>query len=200
MPSPVGHILAGTAVYLTGTRKESRSRFILAVTLLGSILPDFDFLPGILIGDMRAFHHGISHSLTSAVLFGALVFFFAERLQRDIAARAGMLAGLSYASHVILDFLSVNEGTRGVPILWPLSDQKFGLNLHLLGYFHYSNRGIWSVIRWDNAPALLRELLVIGSPVLLLLWRERRSAQRQAERMSNAKREGADKIIGALNE
>jgi inner membrane protein len=174
MPSPVGHLLAGTAVYLTVTKKESRSRLILAVTLLGSILPDFDFLPGILIGDLRAFHHGISHSLTFAVLFGALVFFLAERVQKDIAAQAAILAGLSYALHVILDFVAVNEGTRGVPILWPLSDQKFGISLHLLGYFHYSDRGIWSVIRWDNAPALLRELLVIGSPVLLLLWRERR--------------------------
>jgi hypothetical protein len=67
-----------------------------------------------------------------------------------------------------------------VPILWPLSDQQFGLELHLLGYFHYSDHGIWSVIRWDNVSALSRELVVIGSLVLFLLWRERRSTQRFA--------------------
>jgi inner membrane protein len=175
MPSPLGHILAGTAVYLIGTRRGSRSRLILSATLLGSILPDFDFLPGIWIGDLRAFHHGVSHSLAFAVLFGLLVFFFTPRREKDIALRAGILAAAAYASHVILDLVSVNEGTRGVPMLWPLSDQQFGLKLHLLGYFHYSDRSIWSVIRWDNVSALSRELVVIGSLVLLLLWGERRS-------------------------
>ena len=199
MPSPVGHILAGTAVYLAGTKKESRSRLILVITCLAGILPDFDFLPGLLIGRFSAFHHGISHSLTFALFFTLLVFFVVERVDKDIAGQAAILAGLSYALHVILDFVGVNEGTRGVPILWPLSDQRFGLNLYLLGYFYYSDRGIWSVIRWDNIPALLRELLVIGSPVLLLLWLERRSTQR-AKRMSEANRERAAKIIGAFNE
>jgi membrane-bound metal-dependent hydrolase YbcI (DUF457 family) len=178
MPSPLGHILAGTAVYLTGTRRESRSKLILSVTLLGSILPDFDFVPGILIGDLRAFHHGVSHSLALAVLFGLVVFFLTPWRQKAIARRAGILAASAYASHVVLDLVSVNPGTRGVPILWPLSDQQFGLELYLLGYFHYSDRGIWSVIRWDNVSAFSRELVVIGSLVLLLLWRERRSTQR----------------------
>lgn len=181
MPSPLGHILAGTAVYLTGTRRGSRPRLILSVTLMGSILPDFDFVPGILIGDLRAFHHGASHSLALAALFGLSVFFFTPRRQRDIALRAGLLAASAYASHVLLDMVSVNPGTRGVPILWPLSDHQFGLELYLLGYFRYSDRSIWSVIRWDNISALSRELVVIGSLVLLLLWRERRSTQRLAE-------------------
>src|SRR5919198_474018 len=175
MPSPLGHILAGIAVCLIGTRKGSRSRLILSATLLGSILPDFDFLPGIWIGDLRAFHHGVSHSLALAVSFGLLVFFFTPRREKDSALRAGILAAAAYASHVILDLVSVNEGTRGVPMLWPLSDQQFGLELHLLGYFYYSDRSLWSVIRWDNVSALSRELVVIGSLVLLLLWRERRS-------------------------
>gem|GEM_PF-798970 len=174
MPSPVGHLLAGTVVYLAGTRKESRSKFILGVTLLGGIAPDFDFLPGLLVGKLSAYHHGISHSLTFAAFFGALVFILARRVHKDVAMQAAILAGLSYALHVILDFVGVNEGTRGVPILWPLSDQKFGLNLQLFGYFYYSDAGIWSVIRWDNISALLRESFLIGTPVLLLLWREHR--------------------------
>ena len=178
MPSPLGHLLAGIAVYLTGTQRGSRSGLILSVTLLGSILPDCDFLPGILIGDLRAFHHGVSHSLALAVLFGLLIFFFSPRQKRDIALRAGILAASAYASHVILDLVSVNPGTRRVPMLWPLSAQQFGLELYLLGYFHYSDRGIWSVIRWDNISALSRELVVLGSLVLLLLWRERRSTLR----------------------
>jgi hypothetical protein len=74
MPSPVGHILAATAVYLAATHKEDRSRFTLGVTLLGGIVPDFDFLPGILIGDPSVFHHGVSHSFAFAVSFGVVIF------------------------------------------------------------------------------------------------------------------------------
>ena len=100
-----------------------------------------------------------------------------------MALRAGILAASAYASHVVLDLVSVNQGTRGVPILWPLSAQKFGLNLYLLGYFHYSDLSIWGVIRWDNVSAFSRELVVMGSLVLLLRWRERRSTQDLAAHM-----------------
>jgi hypothetical protein len=49
-------------------------------------------------------------------------------------------------------------------------------------------------MRWDNVPALLRELLVIGSPVLLLLWRERRSCQAVPD-ISRSKSQRADKAV-----
>jgi membrane-bound metal-dependent hydrolase YbcI (DUF457 family) len=160
---------------------------MLAITLFGSILPDFDFLPGILIGDLRAFHHGVSHSLALAVLFGLVVFFFIRGRHTEVAVRAGLLAAAAYASHVLLDLVGVNDGTRGVPIIWPLSDHQFGLNLQLLGYFHYGtlHPGIWSVIRWENVSALSRELLVIGSLPLLLFWRERRSTRWRLNVRSN---------------
>ena len=76
MPSPVGHILGGAAVYLAGVRKEDRSRAIMGVVLLGSILPDFDFLPGYFFAKLSTYHHGISHSLTFAALFGLAVFLY----------------------------------------------------------------------------------------------------------------------------
>jgi membrane-bound metal-dependent hydrolase YbcI (DUF457 family) len=197
MPSPVGHILAGAAVYLTGTRRKSRVKIMFAITLFGSILPDFDFLPGILVGNLGVFHHGVSHSLAFAVLFGVLTFFFVRPWHKDIALRIGILAASAYASHVLLDLVSVSEGARGVPILWPLSDEQFGLNLQLLGHFHYSTtyRGIWTVIRWDNLSALSLELVVIGTPALFLLWRERRSAQRPVKPLPEAIRKRSDKIV-----
>jgi membrane-bound metal-dependent hydrolase YbcI (DUF457 family) len=186
MPSPVGHILAGAAVHLAGTRNGTRSKLVFVLTLLASIAPDLDFLPGLLIGQMGAFHHGISHSFTFAVLIGFCIFYVVERVQKDIAGRAAVLASLSYASHVVLDFLGVNEGTRGVPLLWPVSGQKFGLSLHLFGYFQYSDRGIWSVIRWNNVSAILRELLVVGVPLLFLVWGRRHSLKAVPEESRKA--------------
>jgi membrane-bound metal-dependent hydrolase YbcI (DUF457 family) len=178
MPSPVGHILGGAFVYLVAARKQDRSWAALAVTLLGSILPDFDFFPGFFIGKLSAYHHGMSHSLTFALFFAAAVFILAERGQKKVALRAAILAGLGYASHIILDFV----GAPVVPIFWPLSDKLFGLDLGLLGGFYFSDNGIWSVVRRDNASTILRELLIIGSPVLFLLWKEQRSSISQVMR------------------
>jgi hypothetical protein len=183
MPSPVGHILGGTVLFLAGKKAEFRSKTILFIILLGSIFPDLDFLPGILIGNLRAFHHGISHSLAFAVLFGALVFLVVRRMKTNIALEAGVFGALAYGLHIVLDFISVNEGTRGVPIFWPLSDKSYGLDLGLFGYFHYGplERGIWTVVRWDNVPALTRELIGLGIPVLLLLARRWRSRCNRVE-------------------
>lgn len=145
--------------------------------MIGSVAPDFDFIPGILIGEPAAFHHGISHSLTFAVLFGAMTFLALLRSQsRAAAAEGARMAGFAYALHIVLDLISVTEG-RGVPIFWPFSDERFGFDLSLFGHFHHGGlqQGLWSVVRWDNLPALARELLVMGIVVLtLFLWRRRR--------------------------
>ncbi len=188
MPSPVGHILGGAAVYLAGANTGHRSRVTFAMTFVGSILPDFDFLPGILIGDPGAFHHGVSHSLAFALLFGALVYVFLRRyLQSEIARRVALLGTLAYVFHAVLDVVSVNQGARGIPFIWPLSNVKFGINLNLFGHFHHGglDEGIWSIFRWDNLAPLTREFVLMGIPVLLLfLWREgrdRRSTPRPSE-------------------
>ena len=177
MPSPVAHVLAGTAVFLIGTRPKKRSHIVLSATLLGSIVPDFDFLPGFLIGDPSAFHHGISHSLGFALLFGTAVFLVLRYFQSsDIATRAALMAAAAYAFHAVLDAVSVGEGARAVPLLWPFSPEEFGTNLDLFGHFHHDGLadGIWSVVRRENLPALARELTVLGIPLLLIyFWRAR---------------------------
>ena len=176
MPSPLGHGILGTAIYLAGTNAESRSRALFVIILFASVLPDLDFLPGFMIGDPLAFHHGASHSFAFAVLFGAMAYLLTLKVRKEMAFCVGVLVGLAFASHVVLDMLSVGAGgARGVPILWPLSDQRYGIKLNILGHFHHEGfrRGIWSVIQWDNVPALLREMVVIGIPVLVMVWRDR---------------------------
>ena len=145
------------------------------MTLSGSIFPDFDFLPGIVIGEPAAFHHGVSHSLAFAIFFGALVFIYLRSCrERKFASRAALSGGLAYAMHIFLDAVSANEAA---PIIWPLSETKFGINLNFFGHFHHGGleHGLWSVVRWDNVPAIIRELTIIGTPALLLfLWKQTR--------------------------
>jgi membrane-bound metal-dependent hydrolase YbcI (DUF457 family) len=178
MPSPVGHLLAGAAVYLAATPHARRSHVVLVVVLLGSIAPDFDFLPGILLGDMRTFHHGITHSLAFALLFGSLMLLVARHRVGDGAARVWLLAALAYGVHVLLDYVAVNEGTRGVPLLWPLSSEQLGFSLRLFGHFQYGDisDGIWSVVRWDNVWPLICEVVVLGT-LLMIVWRRAQIGQ-----------------------
>jgi membrane-bound metal-dependent hydrolase YbcI (DUF457 family) len=175
MPSPVGHILGGAAVYLIGRSPKKRSHIVLSATLLGSMVPDFDFLPGILIGNPPAFHHGISHSLGFALLFGTVVFLILRYFRHsDITTRAALMATFAYGFHAVLDAASVGEGAKAVPLLWPFSPHEFGINLDLFGHFHHDGLedGIWSVVRRENLPALMREVTVLGSLVLLVqFWR-----------------------------
>jgi hypothetical protein len=182
MPSPIGHILAGTIVCLAGTDSRERSRTTLGVTLLGSVFADFDFLPGIFIGDPGLFHHGPSHSLTFSVLFGVVVFLVCRCFSDKAGAvRAAALGAFAYSVHVILDLISVTPGrARGLPVMWPFSNDQFGFDLMLLGHFHHGGlqQGIWSVVRWDNVPAVLSELIVLGLPLFLLFLREQCIASR----------------------
>jgi hypothetical protein len=188
MPSPLGHILFGAGVCLGATRNQDRRWTIWGVALLSSIAPDFDFLPGILVGVPGAFHHGASHSLFFAILCGAVIWLLARISAPDEkAARTAMVAGLAYGSHVILDLVSVSSG-RGLPLLWPLSDERFGFDLGVFGHFKHSGlkNGIWSIIRWDNVPALTRELFVSGVLLLLVLWIRRRCEQSRSSALKLA--------------
>jgi membrane-bound metal-dependent hydrolase YbcI (DUF457 family) len=157
----------------------------MGTTLLASVIPDFDFLPGILMGEPGAFHHGISHSVGFAFLFGTLVFFFLRHFSDGgIAGCAAMMAVFAYSFHVVLDAVSVNEGAKSVPLLWPLTRREFGINLGLLGHFHHGGLvdGIWSVVRLENLSALARELTVLGIPPLLIyFWTAKNMTARSSD-------------------
>jgi membrane-bound metal-dependent hydrolase YbcI (DUF457 family) len=190
VPSPVAHLLGGAAVYLAGARPGDRTRALLALAVLGSLAPDFDFVPGILIGDMRAFHHGISHSLGLAAVFGVAVFAAARWLRASSAGRAALVATMAYFSHIFLDLIGATEGTRGVPILWPLSSESFGVTLGVFGHFSYGDisEGVSSVARKVNIVPLIRELSVMGTVVALLLLRDRIQAAQAPSRTRDGRR------------
>ena len=63
MATPIGHALAGYAVYVGGSSSQSRTSILFWFCLLMAIAPDFDFIPGILQGQPNLYHQGVSHSL-----------------------------------------------------------------------------------------------------------------------------------------
>ena len=75
MPTPLGHGIIGLALYGGAARTPGQKlKLTLSGTALAfaaSYIPDLDFIPGIVIRDHFAFHHGPSHSL----LFGLIADF-----------------------------------------------------------------------------------------------------------------------------
>ena len=127
MPSPILHMSAGLALCcLDRPASQLHRQRVVGFILLAAILPDVDFLIGLLMGEPNRFHGGLTHSLGGAVVAG----FGLGILAGERRSRVGLLCFLSYASHVILDSLTRDSRPLlGVPLLWPLTRKFFNFPL-----------------------------------------------------------------------
>ena len=174
MSSPIGHVLIAV---LAGRSREAHGKplwFWLSLAGFAAIAPDLDFLPGLLIGDINRFHHGASHSLGAAAIFGALVALVAGA-RTESRTRLGLLAAALYASHLVLDLFTVHtRPPTGQPLLWPISSEYFALaRPFLYGIRHRAGDGLMSfvldVMSMHNVSAALREILFV-TPLVGLIW------------------------------
>lgn len=139
------------------------------------MLPDIDVI-GVMMGLPDAGpcgHRGATHSLVLPIFVAGIAAALAPRwrLQRW---RLALICGLAVGSHLLLD--AMTTGSRGVPLLWPLSFHRFALP--------------WRPI--PNAPCGLEYLSALGLrvasielllflPLLLVaLWPAPRLRQRGA--------------------
>src|SRR5258705_5811530 len=119
MASPLGHGLAGYCVYLLGDRRGDAVHRDLAIRcVVAGILPDLDFVPGILVGAPALYHQGPSHS----VLAGVIVAFLLASIPgcRDVPrGRVWALLAVAYLSHLAIDLVGPDRRPPyGIPLLW----------------------------------------------------------------------------------
>jgi hypothetical protein len=156
MATPIGHLLAGAAIGTLMSRGSNLPRAIV-IGGLAAIAADFDFIPGILIGNPGRFHHAHSHSVTFAVLAGIVAGLVATQSR----LRWALLVGVGYASHLILDGLTFDDSApHGIPILWPFVRGVFQSPITLFPNVAW---GSHSLITTQNLDLLIRELGFIGS-------------------------------------
>jgi membrane-bound metal-dependent hydrolase YbcI (DUF457 family) len=118
--SAVGY-LAYEAVRPPGPHRPA----LLAAAVALANGPDFDFLPGLVLGHPAAFHRGITHTLAGVVAVAVLIGIGARLLGRP-ALRPALWAGAIWASHLVLDFFTVDRREPyGVRFLWPLSNDYY---------------------------------------------------------------------------
>jgi membrane-bound metal-dependent hydrolase YbcI (DUF457 family) len=174
MPSPIGHMLAGVAVAWSGGPTLRRSDGLVLVCAALAAAPDLDLLlPGP--------HRGATHSLAAAV---AVTIIAAAVTGQVTRWRTALLCGFSYASHLLLDWLSAdNYPPRGIQLLWPFSDRWFISDLDLFRQTARQQFLTAPIIR-QNLIAVAQELAIL-LPILALVWWARRRGQLRIKGVKN---------------
>jgi inner membrane protein len=171
MPSPVGHSLIGYVIYCATGRRGELTWAVSALYLFAANAPDLDFLPGLMVGDLSRYHHGPSHSVGFAILFGiGASLFFSRRLYTLIVASS------LYFSHVVLDYLVQDPSPpHGVPLLWPLSYEYYMAPFAFFPRFDYLARSthpmLVVIFSLHNLSTIATEIILLFPLVVLVsVW------------------------------
>ena len=176
--TPIGHSLAGYALYNFSVAPTNQNRLKLAfLCIFMANAPDLDFLPGILIGRPTLYHHGITHSLGFA-LIASLVIAGIVSIRIKPFSQIFSLCFISYLSHIIIDLFEYSGhydlNLSGMPLFWPISKEKLSSPIGLYLAFHYERLPSASIIEWVksmldiyNFSALVHEVVLILPFILL---------------------------------
>jgi len=188
MPSPVAHVLAGTLVYQTwpyATRRHSALLWTSCAAL--AVLPDLDFVPGLLSGAPWRFHPSPTHTLMAAGVAGVLGACLLHRWRRLSVATVLLLVA-AYASHLALDYFNVDDRAPfGMALLWPLTDARFLSPVPLFPGMRTMTAGaattwLTSIVGTQNWGIFVREAAIfLPGLVVMQLLIDRRVARGGAE-------------------
>ena len=135
MPSPLLHCATGVALYSLDRRALSGHRIRYgSLIVVAALLPDFDFVPGLLLNDPNRFHGEWTHSIGFAVMAAFVLGLPAA----DCRLRMMIWCFLACSLHAVLDTLTVDHRPPyGVPVLWPISSEPLHVGSPLLpGIIH----------------------------------------------------------------
>jgi len=173
MPSPIGHALAGAAIAfgsapvvgLRGPRSESdshRLRILTGVCVILAALPDIDLAAPYT-------HRTITHSVLATAVITMIAAVVTGQVRARFAWRTTLICGAAYASHLLLDWLAVDDTPpRGLQILWPFSDRWFISGWDI--FRGTARRHLFSAasIR-ANVLAIVQEVAILA-PTAALAW------------------------------
>lgn len=164
MPSPVAHSLMGYTIYRATGKLHTMPKWPRFVFCLFSAnAADLDFIPGFIVLDPNRFHHGISHSLGWAALYGLIFGIIGSRTTYTSFRKGLTLSTVLYGSHVLLDFFSMDTTPPyGEPLFWPLTEKYYMSKLILFMDIQResaANEFIWSIFTVHNLAAVGLEIL-----------------------------------------
>lgn len=196
MPTPLAHGLAGIAVGRT-VRTGWRAWHFAALAATITLVPDLDFVPGVLMGDPSLFHRGVTHSLPGAVLLAAPIALVLAALAE---APGGNGCGIGerflrwygfvlpvYVTHLLLDMVAPDTAhNSGIRLLWPVTDAYFmapaPVPEAIRGFFDLEfgpdSAGFFRTLFSAHALAVYLAEALLFSPVIVLPLLANRLANR----------------------
>jgi len=159
MASPVGHSIAGMIGWIaSGDFRQPKASRLLLWYLTAANAADLDLVPGLLLGDTRLFHHGITHSVGAMATLG-LMLLLACRWVRHVSILA--LTAV-YGSHLLIDWLTADfVPPIGATFLWPFSSDDYHFPFSI--FLNIERRNLW---QW---PTLVHNLAAVLWECVLLL-------------------------------
>jgi membrane-bound metal-dependent hydrolase YbcI (DUF457 family) len=171
MPSPLAHGLVGLTIHVLASRDRSelRDRWRLGVTVGAALAPDLDLTFKFVDGRN---HHGYElHSIGFALLAAASAALAFRLLGRTRPLALGAVAGLSWVSHLVLDYLNVDTSPPiGLMALWPFSDAFFKSPVPI--FMDIGRTLTWRTVRHDAVAGAWECVVLV--PLLLGAWRYKR--------------------------
>lgn len=166
--TPIGHSATGYLLYRL--LKMKWPRVMMDPIILGSFLPDIDFLFIILVGSIK-FHRTFTHSLFFVILVAFIISLALKKNpKRGLISLGLLLGGLL---HILIDACEDTSPATGmgIPLLWPFIPRRF-LFFNYLFWFPGDT--------WANFTSFLQTQLAslsIEAPfiifALFLFFRER---------------------------
>jgi inner membrane protein len=166
MPSPVGHVLAGSVVALLVHRRTSSPPLSLAaVTIVCAAmaaLPDADLV-------YQPLHRTVTHSLISIPIVSIVATVVTGWVTGRRSLWLGVVCGLAWGSHIPLDWLGADANPpQGIQALWPFSDEWFISGVDLFSRIE-RRQALSQASVVTNLKAVAREVVLLG-PIVLWLW------------------------------
>ena len=119
---PILHTYAGYAVYRSIKKRDSHANWKWALFfILMANLPDFDFIPGVILGESGVFHRGISHSFIAGAALSLLLASLARRFFRISLLKVFSLSFIAFSSHLVLDIFTGATND----LFWPFDPTFF---------------------------------------------------------------------------
>jgi len=168
MASPIAHTLAGASIYYLACKKTGVSWWFFLVIIVAASLPDFDLIPGLILGNSDIFHRTVSHSIYAAIFSGVLFFICLKALAIDLALTRSIVWTTAVLSHLVIDWLTFdNVSPQGIAALWPVSDIFFMSNTTI--FMHIERHNLFdpdTIIH--NLTAGLLELIILLPMALVI--------------------------------
>mgnify|MGYP001332806412 CR=1 FL=1 len=175
MPTPLGHSIAGLAIWIASIdRLEPRSKIVRHIPYMNSNnvfwailciffanVPDIDFIHLAPSGGLTVsgvYHHGIVHSIGFTLVLAMIVSICTSFIDVKLAKPVFSITLVCASTHLLLDTLlfdSYEINGVGLPMLWPLTEKYF--YFPIMTPFDRAN-----LLAQTNLIALIQEFLLTG--------------------------------------